>query len=191
MKTLSKSKSGANRSIAPGRSSKLRSVAHQPFSPRSVAKASRIRDAVTVTSVCPYCAVGCSQLVHVKGGRVINIEGNPESPINEGTLCPKGASTYRYLVNPNRLTSVRYRAPYSDHWEDRPLDWAMDRIAQRIKETRDASFMERTPEGKLANQRTAIATLGGATMDIEENYLIKKLFSGGLGVVSIENQARI
>ena len=86
---------------------------------------------------------------------------------------------------------MRYRAPYSDHWEERPLDWAMDRIAQRIKETRDASFVERTPDGKLANQTTAIATLGGATMDIEENYLIKKLFSGGLGVVSIENQARI
>ena len=110
-----------------------------------------------------------------------------------GRLSPQMRERFEraYLVNPNRLTSVRYRAPYSDHWEDRPLDWAMDRIAQRIKETRDVSFVERTPDGKLANQTTAIATLGGATMDIEENYLIKKLFSGGLGVVSIENQARI
>ena len=164
----------------------------QPMSRESIEKKPRIREADNVVaSVCPYCAVGCSQLVYVKDKRVIDIEGNPESPINEGTLCPKGASTYRYLVNPNRLTSVRYRAAYSDHWEERPLSWAVDRIAQLIKETRDGSFMERTPEGKLANQTTAIATLGGATMDIEENYLIKKLFSGGLGVVSIENQARI
>jgi len=167
-------------------------MSHQPASRESIAKKPRTRDADNVVaSVCPYCAVGCSQLVYVKDKRIIDIEGNPDSPINEGTLCPKGASTYRYLVNPNRVTSVRYRAPYSDHWEERPLDWAMDRIANLIKETRDANFMERTLEGKLANQTTAIATLGGATMDIEENYLIKKLFSGGLGVVSIENQARI
>jgi len=167
-------------------------MSQQPMSRESIEKKPRIRGADNVVaSVCPYCAVGCSQLVYVKDRRIIDVEGNPDSPINEGTLCPKGASTYRYLVNPNRLTSVRYRAPYSNHWEHRPLDWAMDRIAQRIKETRDASFVERTADGKLANQTTAIATLGGATMDIEENYLIKKLFSGGLGVVSIENQARI
>jgi formate dehydrogenase major subunit len=164
----------------------------QPVSRESIEKAPRTRRAdKAVVSVCPYCAVGCSQLVYVKDKRIIDIEGNPASPINEGTLCPKGASTYQYVVNPNRVTTVRYRAPHSDHWEDRPLEWAMDRIATLIKETRDASFVERTPEGKLVNQTTAIATLGGATMDIEENYLIKKLFSGGLGVVSIENQARI
>ena len=144
-----------------------------------------------VASVCPYCAVGCSQLIYVKDERIIDIEGNPDSPINEGTLCPKGASTYQYVVNTNRVESVRYRAPYSDHWESRPLDWAMDRIARRIKETRDESFLERTPEGKLVNQTPAIATLGGATMDNEENYLIKKLLAGGLGMVWIENQARI
>jgi len=162
------------------------------MSRESVEKKSRIRDADNVVaSVCPYCAVGCSQLIYVKNKRIIDIEGNPASPINEGTLCPKGAATYQYVVNPNRVTTVRYRAAYSDHWEDRPLEWAMDRIAQLIKETRDATFVERTAEGKLVNQTTAIATLGGATMDIEENYLIKKLFSGGLGVVSIENQARI
>ena len=190
MTNSSKSKSGANKSIAPGRSSKLRLVAHQPFSLRSVEKASRIRDAVTVTSVCPYCAVGCSQLVHVKGGRIINIEGNPESPINEGTLCPKGANTFQLTVNPHRITKVLYRAPYSDHWEERPLDWAMDRIAQRVKETRDADFVAER-EGTILNHVTTLASLGGATMDNEENYLIKKFFGGGLGVVAIENQARI
>jgi formate dehydrogenase major subunit len=167
-------------------------MAPQPMSRESIEKRPRTREADrVVASVCPYCAVGCSQLIYVKDRKIIDIEGNPASPINEGTLCPKGASTYQYVVNPNRVNTVRYRAPYSDHWEDRPLEWAMDRIAQLIKETRDSTFRERTPEGKLANQTTAIATLGGATMDIEENYLIKKLFSGGLGVVSIENQARI
>jgi formate dehydrogenase major subunit len=190
MKNSSKSKNGAKGSIAPERSSKLRSVARQPFSPRSIEKASRIRDAVAVASVCPYCAVGCSQLVHVKGGRIINIEGNPESPINEGTLCPKGANTFQLTVNPHRMTKVLYRAPYSDHWEERPLDWAMDRIAQRVKETRDADFVAEH-DGTILNHVTTMACLGGATMDNEENYLIKKFFGGGLGVVAIENQARI
>ena len=167
-------------------------MAPQPTSREAVEKKPRIRDAdKVVPSVCPYCAVGCSQLVYVKDKRIIDIEGNPASPINEGTLCPKGASTYQYVVNPNRVTTVRYRAPYADHWEDRPLQWAMDRIAQLIKEARDKSFIDRTPDGKLVNQTPNIATLGGATMDNEENYLIKKLFNGGLGMVSIENQARI
>src|ERR1041385_3750057 len=98
----------------------------QPFSRNSVEKHARIRDAVAVPSVCPYCAVGCSQLVHVKKGKIINIEGNPESPINEGTLCPKGANTFQLTINPHRIKHVLYRAPYSDHWEQRPLDWAMD-----------------------------------------------------------------
>src|ERR1700694_823974 len=163
----------------------------QPMSRESVLKKPRIRDAdKVVASVCPYCAVGCSQLVYVKNKRIIDIEGNPASPINEGTLCPKGAATYQYVVNPNRVTTVRYRAAHSDHWEDRPLEWAMDRIATLIKKTRDATFVERTAEDKLVNQTTAIATLGGATMDIEENYLIKKLFTGGVGVVSIETQGQ-
>jgi formate dehydrogenase major subunit len=167
-------------------------MAPQPISRESIEKKPRTRDANKVAvSVCPYCAVGCSQLVYVKDKKIIDIEGNPASPINEGTLCPKGASTYQYVMNPNRVTTVRYRAPHSDHWEDKPLEWALDRIADRIKQTRDASFVERTSDGKLVNQTTAMATLGGATMDNEENYLIKKLFSGGLGVVSIENQARI
>src|SRR5881396_22747 len=143
MRNSSKSKNGAKSSITSERSSKLRSVAHQPFSPRSIEKASRIRDAVAVTSVCPYCAVGCSQLVHVKGGRIINIEGNPESPINEGTLCPKGANTFQLAVNPERVTQIWYRAPGAREWDKtKTLDWAMNRIAQRVKQTRDATFVE-------------------------------------------------
>lgn len=163
----------------------------QPFSRTSIEKHARIRDAVAVPSVCPYCAVGCSQLVHVKKGQIINIEGNPQSPINEGTLCPKGANTFQLTINPHRIKHVLYRAPYSDHWEQRPLDWAMDRIAEKVKEVRDADFIEKDNKGTLLNHLKTIACLGGATMDNEENYLIKKLFGGGLGVVSIENQARI
>ena len=162
----------------------------QPFSPNSVNKAPRTRNATVVPSVCPYCAVGCGQLIYVKGGKVIDIEGNPESPINEGTLCPKGSNTFQLCVNPHRITHVLYRAPYSDRWEQRPLDWAMERIAQRLKETRDADFAgERN--GTVLNHVNTIASLGGATLDNEENYLIKKLLNGGLGIVPIENQARI
>src|SRR5438552_18186460 len=162
MRNSSKSKNGAKSSITSERSSKLRSVAHQPFSPRSIEKASRIRDAVAVTSVCPYCAVGCSQLVHVKGGRIINIEGNPESPINEGTLCPKGANTFQLTVNPHRITKVLYRAPYSDHWEERPLDWAMNRIADRVNETCVADFV-RERVGRSLIRLMTHACLGVAT----------------------------
>jgi len=162
----------------------------QPFSPKSVAKGPRTRGATKVESVCPYCAVGCSQLIYVKDGAVIDIEGNPESPINEGTLCPKGANTFQLATNPHRITKALYRAPYSDHWEERPLDWVMERIAERVKETRDRDFIEQR-DGVTLNHLTTIASLGGATMDNEENYLIKKLLNGGLGILSIENQARI
>ena len=161
---------------------------NQPFSPNSIAKSSRIRDAIAVPSVCPYCAVGCGQTIYTKAGKIIDIEGNPDSPINEGTLCPKGANTFQLTINPHRLRKVLYRAPYSDRWEERPLEWAMDRVAQKVKEVRDADFVE-SKDDTLINNLTSIATLGGATMDNEENYLIKKLFGGGLGVVSIENQA--
>jgi formate dehydrogenase major subunit len=178
------------RQAGPRRDSDKRSVRHQPFSPNSVNKAPRIRGATEVTSVCPYCAVGCSQNVYVKGGKIIDIEGNYDSPINEGTLCPKGANTFQLTINPHRIKKVLYRAPFSDHWEERPLDWAMRRIAERVKETRDADFVEKE-NGATVNHLTTVACLGGATMDNEENYLIKKLFGGGLGVVSIENQARI
>lgn len=175
--------------------SRARSVRNQPFSPNSVAKAARVRDATKVHSICPYCAVGCSQLVFVKDGRILDIEGNPESPINEGTLCPKGANTFQLASNPHRITKALYRAPYSTHWEERPLEWMMERIAQRLKETRDRDFIEKRKEAEreetVLNHLTTVASLGGATMDNEENYLIKKLFNGGLGIVAIENQARI
>ena len=163
----------------------------QPFSIESIKKASRIRDAKVYKSVCPYCAVGCSLNVYVKDGKVLDIEGNPDSPINRGTLCPKGAATFQYTVNASRLTQVLYRAPYSDHWEVKSLDWAMEQIAQRLKKTRDERFVERLPDGREVNHTLGIASLGGATLDVEENYLMKKLLGGGLGVVSIENQARI
>jgi len=151
----------------------------------------RIRDADVTVSVCPYCAVGCSQLVYVKNGRIVDIEGNYESPINGGTLCPKGSATYGLIENPLRLTTVKYRAPYSDHWEEKPLDWAMVRIAERVKATRDASYEHRDAEGRIVNRTLAIGHLGGATLDNEENYLIKKLLTAGLGIVCVENQARI
>jgi formate dehydrogenase major subunit len=163
----------------------------QPFSKESTEKAPRIRDAKKVHSVCPYCAVGCRLNVYVKDGKVIDIEGDPESPINHGTLCPKGSATFQYTVNSSRLTQVLYRAPYSDHWELKTLDWAMEQIAQRVKKTRDETLVERLDDGREVNHTLGIASLGGATLDIEENYLIKKLFNGGLGIVSIENQARI
>ena len=150
----------------------------------------RIRDAQQTLSVCPYCAVGCSQIIYHKDGKLLDIEGNPASPINAGTLCPKGAATYQLAVNPLRLTKVKYRAPYSDHWEEKPLDWAMERIAQLVKQTRDRTWEERDENGKLVRRTQAIAHLGGATLDNEENYLIKKLFAG-LGIVWVENQARI
>ena len=167
-----------------------RAVESQPFSPKTIEKGSRLRGATAVSSVCPYCAVGCGQVVYVKDGTIIDIEGNPDSPINEGTLCPKGANTFQLTINPHRVKKVLYRAPYSDHWEERPLNWAMDRIAERVKETRDRDFVEKKND-KIINNVPTIASLGGATMDNEENYLIKKLFGGGLGIVAIENQARI
>jgi formate dehydrogenase major subunit len=162
----------------------------QPYSAMSVAKRSRISDAVSVNGVCPYCAVGCAQRIYVKAGQVVDIEGDERSPINEGTLCPKGSNTFQLTVNPHRQKQALYRAPYSDRWEAVPLDWAMERIAQRVKETRDATFVERDEQGNLLNHTLGMAHLGGATLDNEENYLIKKLFSN-LGIVAIENQARI
>src|SRR5437588_12476454 len=160
----------------------------QPFSAESITKAPRIRDAKVVHSVCPYCAVGCSLNVYVKDGRVIDIEGAPNSPINHGKLCPKGSATFQYTVNSSRLTQVLYRAPYSDHWEVKSLDWAMEQIAQRVKKTRDETFVERLDDGREVNHTLGIASLGGATLDIEKNYVIKKLLNGCLGIVSIENK---
>ena len=165
--------------------------APQPVSPATAALRPRIEGAEKTVSVCPYCAVGCSQLVFHRDNQVLDIEGNPDSPINAGTLCPKGAATFQLHVNPDRLTQVLYRAPYSDRWETRSLEWAMERTAQLIKQTRDDNWVESTDDGCPVNHTQAVASLGGATLDNEENYLIKKLLCGGLGIISIENQARI
>jgi formate dehydrogenase major subunit len=157
----------------------------------------KIEGAREVTSVCPYCAVGCGQIVHVdiRTKRILNIEGNPDSPINQGTLCPKGAATYQLAVNPNRMTKVWYRAPGATEWDTtKTLDWAMDRIAHLVKETRDRTFQEtwtnREGQSKRVNHTLQIGSLGGATMDNEWNYVQCKLMRA-LGVVFLENQARI
>jgi formate dehydrogenase major subunit len=146
-----------------------------------------------VPSVCPYCAVGCGQIVTVADGKILDIQGNYDSPINDGTLCPKGAATYQLAVNPHRWTKVKYRAPFSDRWEDMPLEKAMDMIAERFKKTRDETFIEKAKVGdkeKTVNHVLAIASLGGATIDDEWNYIHQKVMRA-CGVVSIENQARI
>jgi formate dehydrogenase major subunit len=154
------------------------------------ARTLRIQDATAVPTVCPYCAVGCGMIAHTVNGRIVNIEGNPDSPVNEGNLCPKGAASYQLAVNERRWTTVKHRAAGSDHWEDMSLEQAMDRIAQLFKQTRDATFQERSPDGKTLMNTTAIFSLGGATIDNEWNYAHAKLMRG-LGLVAIENQARI
>lgn len=166
---------------------------------RLAARRLKIHATRQVPSVCPYCAVGCGQLVHVREGKIINIEGNPDSPINRGTLCPKGAATYQLVVNPLRHVKVWYRAPGAKEWDKtKSLEWAMQQIAQRVQSTRDATFHEFAevpqPDGQMVRKRVnhtlAIASLGGATMDNEWNYVQAKLMRA-LGVVYIENQARI
>jgi formate dehydrogenase major subunit len=165
---------------------------------RRLATQLRIRNARVFPSVCPYCAVGCGTLVHVVDGQIVNIEGNPESPVNVGTLCPKGAATYQLHVNPNRLTRVLHRAPGGTEWEVWDLDRAMTRVAELVKQTRDETFVEQwegvdsegNPISKLVNHTPAIFSLGGATMANEWNHIQQKLMRG-LGVIAIENQARI
>jgi len=151
----------------------------------------RIADSETVaSSICPYCAVGCAQLVYVKDGQVTQIEGDPRSPISRGRLCPKGAASLGYVNSPLREYKVKYRRPYGSEWEELPLEQAMDMISDRIIETRAAHWQETDEEGNPTKRTMAIGNLGGATLDNEENYLIKKLMTA-LGVVQVENQARI
>lgn len=165
---------------------------------RAMATELRIRNTRAVPSICPYCAVGCGTLIHVEDDRIVNIEGNPESPVNRGTLCPKGAAAFQLHVNPNRITNVLHREPGGTDWEVWDLEQTMDRIAELVKETRDRTFVEEwtgpDSEGneitKTVNHTPAIFTLGGATMSNEWNHLQQKLMRG-LGVVAIENQARI
>ncbi len=150
----------------------------------------RISGGKPVVSVCGYCAVGCSTHAYVSDdGKLLDVEGNPDSPINGGHLCPKGSALFGLTVNEARWTTVKYRAPYSDRYEERPLAWALERIAQLIKKTRDETFV-RERNGRRVNHTLGIASLGGATFAIEENYMLGKLMHS-LGVVSIENQARI
>jgi formate dehydrogenase major subunit len=141
-------------------------------------------------SICPYCGVGCGQLAYHKNGKLISIEGDPESPISRGHLCPKGADTFELHTHPGRLKTVKYRRPYSRQWEEIELETAMNMVADRVWETRDRTFQE-TRDGEALMQTIAMAHLGGATLDNEENYLIKKLFTAGLGMVCVSNQARI
>ena len=160
-------------------------------SKRTRSLAARINKGRAVTSVCPYCAVGCSTLAYVSDeGKLLDVEGNPESPVSGGHLCPKGSAIFGLTVNDKRWTTGRYRAPYATEWEEKPVDWMLDRIAERFRDTRERTFVHKNEDGKRLNHTLGIASLGGATFGIEENYLVQKLFKAA-GVVSVENQARI
>ena len=150
----------------------------------------RVAGLKVTESVCPYCAVGCGQVVYTRGGELVDIEGNPRSPINQGTLCPKGAASRQLVQQPSRLTNVRYRRPGGTEWEELDLEQAMDMIAERLIAAREAGWQDSERHGWRVDRTLGFAHLGGATLDNEENYLIKKLFTA-MGAVQIENQARI
>lgn len=149
----------------------------------------RLKDAVSTTSVCPYCAVGCGLIVKTLDGKVAQVAGDPEHPINQGALCSKGAALLQTANSPGRLTRVLYRGPGKDRWEEKSWEWALARIAKRIKETRDATFVKEK-DGDTVNRTEGIACLGGASLDNEECYLYSK-FARSLGIVYLEHQARI
>jgi len=160
-------------------------------SERSAKLRPRIADADRVAkSICPYCAVGCGQRVYVKDDKVIQIEGDPDSPISRGRLCPKGSASLSLVNNPRRELKVKYRRPGGTEWEELALDTAMDMIAQRLIETRARTWEDTDDDGRHLHRTLGFAHLGGATLDNEENYLIKKLFTA-MGALQIENQARI
>ena len=167
-----------------GRGAAARSRRSADLRPRTAA-ADRVVD-----SVCPYCAVGCAQKVYVADERVTQIEGDPDSPISRGRLCPKGSASRSLVTSPTRVTKVRYRRPYGTEWEELDLDRAMDMIADRVIATRAQTWEQHDAQGRTLRRTRGFASLGGATLDNEENYLIKKLFTA-LGAVQIENQARI
>ena len=143
-----------------------------------------------VQSICPYCAVGCGQRVYVKDEKVVQIEGDPDSPISRGRLCPKGSASEQFVNGAKRVTTVRYRRPGGTDWEDLDLDTAMEMIADRVVDTRDRTWQDEDEQGRKVRRTLGFASLGGATLDNEENYLIKKLFTA-LGAIQVENQARI
>lgn len=157
----------------------------ESMSDRTKALGRKNKGASVARSVCPYCAVGCGQLIYHRDGRIVSIEGDPQSPLSRGHLCPKGSASYELVTHEKRATKVKYRAPRSKEWEEIDLDVATEMVAQRMWETRNRTFDEKTMH------TTGMAHLGGATLDNEENYLIKKLFAAGLGMVCISNQARI
>jgi formate dehydrogenase major subunit len=167
-----------------GRGTSVRSARTEALTPRT-----KTADRV-VKSICPYCAVGCGQRVYVKSERVVQIEGDPDSPISRGRLCPKGSASEQLVNSPGRITTVKYRRPFGTEWEDVPLERAMEMIADRIIDSRERTWQDVDEHGDTVNRTLGIASLGGATLDNEENYLIKKLFTS-LGVVEVENQARI
>ena len=150
----------------------------------------RHHGAKATPSICPYCGVGCGQTVYHKDGKLISIEGDPNSPISRGRLCPKGAATYELHTHSGRLKKVKYRAPHSTRWEELELEQAMNMVADRLWDSRNRSFHEKQ-DGRVLMQTKAIGHLGGATLDNEENFLIRKLFTAGLGMVCVSNQARI
>src|SRR6185436_13990967 len=161
------------------------------MSARSRTLQPRTVDADTVvSSVCPFCAVGCAQKVFVKDGRVTQIEGDPASPISRGRLCPKGSASKSLVTSPSRVTTVRYRRPHGTEWEDLDLDTAMEMIADRVLDARHKGWQDKDDQGRTLRRTMGIASLGGATLDNEENYLMKKLYTA-MGAVQIENQARI
>jgi formate dehydrogenase major subunit len=169
----------------------LLGLGHTAKSPRTHALEPRTRTAdKVVKSVCPYCAVGCGQNVYVKDEKIVDIEGDPDSPISAGRLCPKGSASFQLVTGNHRVKEVLYRRPYGTAWETIPLEQAMDMVADRVKAVRDSNWQHQDPNGTPLNRTLGIAHLGGATLDNEENYLIKKLFTG-LGIIQIENQARI
>jgi formate dehydrogenase major subunit len=162
----------------------------ESMSDKTRAMHARIDDAQVARSICPYCGVGCGQLIYHKDGKLVSIEGDPESPISQGNLCPKGAASYQLLTHNRRETKIKYRAPRAKNWTEISLDRAMDMVADRVWESRKRMFVKQE-NGATINHITSICHLGGATLDNEENYLIKKLFTGGLGMVCVSNQARI
>src|SRR3954452_13459483 len=151
---------------------------------------SRIAGLKVTESICPYCAVGCGQIVYTRDGELVDIEGNPNSPINQGTLCPKGSASRQLIQQPGRLTKVKYRRPGGTAWEELELEQAMDMIAERVIAARENGWQDVDHRGQKVNRTLGFAHLGGATLDNEENYLIKKAFTA-MGAVQIENQARI
>src|SRR2546426_3809967 len=160
------------------------------LSPASAQARARVAGLKVTESVCPYCAVGCGQVVYTRNGELVDIEGNPRSPINQGTLCPKGAASRQLVQQPGRLTKVRYRRPGGTEWEELELEQAMDMIAERVIAAREAGWQDTERHGWRVDRTLGFAHLGGATPDNEENYLIKKLFTA-MGAGQIENQARI